>query len=266
MSEVYLAKRSGRASLSFDVKAYASESVLPTTATENTVAIITSTAITGYVFTNSTPSNPKEGLVWITVGSGSPGEIDLTEKNNLSIYPMFAKQYVSGAWVQKIAKTFVDGVWESWLWTHVYNQGDICEALTGGWTTKAIGSDAQYNNPVAPTITYGSKYLQIRQGQDSSWQNGIAHTVNKIDLTPYSSISAVITSTSQGLAASTGYFILHDSFGTYGENGRVATSDYWQTNTGTFTIDTSNINKAVYVCFEAYWGITFRCSEIRLEV
>lgn len=45
----------GGASLNFDVKAYASEAALPATAKENTIAIITDTAITSYDFSATKP-------------------------------------------------------------------------------------------------------------------------------------------------------------------------------------------------------------------
>lgn len=88
------------------------------------------------------------------------------------IYPISAKQYVSGAWVDKTAKSYQNGAWIDWI-TYLYNKGNQYTALTGGWT-----SYGDYAN-----ITFNSDhiYLTIKSGYNEQW--GMAHTVNKIDIT-----------------------------------------------------------------------------------
>lgn len=63
----------GGTSLNFDVKAYASQDLLPDIAKDNTVAVITETAIPGYGFANSNPfiSQQEEDLLaGATLGNG----------------------------------------------------------------------------------------------------------------------------------------------------------------------------------------------------
>ena len=60
-----------------------------------------------------------EGTLWIQSGASSPVAFNALKKNGITVYPISAKQYVSGAWVDKTAKSYQGGAWVDWI-TSVY--------------------------------------------------------------------------------------------------------------------------------------------------
>lgn len=102
----------GGASLNFKVVGGTSA---PASPKENTIWVNTSAEITSWVFSVTEPETPAAGMVWISVGTTSPVEFNALKKNSIMVYPLSAKQYVSGAWVDKEAKSYQDGAWVDWL-------------------------------------------------------------------------------------------------------------------------------------------------------
>lgn len=88
---------------------------------ENTIWVDTD-SITKWAFSATEPENPEEGMVWISVGNSSPVAFNALKKNNITVYPIFAKQYVSGAWVDKTAKSYQDGAWKEWR-VYLFKEG-----------------------------------------------------------------------------------------------------------------------------------------------
>lgn len=136
----------GGSDLNFKVIAVASESALPSSAAENTIAVITTTPITSYVFSSTAPSSPAEGMVWFATGTTSTVGFNAIKKNGLWVYPTGCQQYVSGAWVSKTAKTYNSGAWVDW---------DIVLYADGKqyvpWTA----------TPYEGTITWGASYVEL---------------------------------------------------------------------------------------------------------
>ena len=104
----------------------------PANPKENTIWINTSTTITDWVFSSTQPT-AKTGRVWINTGTSSNGEFNAFKNNTLQVYPISAKQYIGGEWVDKTAKSYQGGKWVEWV-TYLYNNGDDCTSLTGGWS------------------------------------------------------------------------------------------------------------------------------------
>lgn len=106
----------GGAALNFKVLAYATEADLQAaTPAENTIGIITETPITSWIFSATEPSPAAAGMVWITVGTASTFEFNALKKNAIQIYPISAKQYVSGAWMDVTAMSYQGGEWVAWV-------------------------------------------------------------------------------------------------------------------------------------------------------
>lgn len=82
----------------------------PNNPKENTIWVNTSTKITGWVFSATQPTGAT-GMVWISTGASSPVAFNALKKNNITVYPISAKQYVSGAWVEKTAQVYKNGAW-----------------------------------------------------------------------------------------------------------------------------------------------------------
>lgn len=114
MGVCFLHGNGGGSNLNFKVVGGTSA---PASPVENTIWVNTSVAITGWVFSYAEPESPEEGMVWISTGLSSPVEFNALKKNGIQVYPVSAKQYVGGAWVNKTAKSCQNGAWSGWLTT-----------------------------------------------------------------------------------------------------------------------------------------------------
>ena len=165
----------------------------PTNPVNNTVWINTSTAISSWVFSSTTPSSPAEGMVWFLTGTASNVEFNALNKNDIRVYPLTTKQYVSGAWVDKIVASYKNGAWISWWDGYLYKNGDECTNFTGGWALSGVG-------------TKGSTSIKI--GEDP-WRfdvNSTAYTNKGINLTGKTTLQAYFTTVNAG--KSRGYIYL----------------------------------------------------------
>jgi hypothetical protein len=100
----------------FSVVPYASESELPEFADENTIAIIPKSEMSSWIFSMTEPPNPTDGMVWIAIGKSGTAEINIIKENAVMLYPLYAKQYVNGAWVNISALSYnADGEQVKWM-------------------------------------------------------------------------------------------------------------------------------------------------------
>ena len=98
--------------LNFEVVGGTSQPISPK---ENTIWVNTSTTISSWVFSATQPSNPSNGMVWISTGTSNTVEFNALKKNGIQVYPISAKQYVSGAWKDVTAKSYRSGQWVDWV-------------------------------------------------------------------------------------------------------------------------------------------------------
>lgn len=160
----------GGAALNFKVVGGTSE---PANKKENTIWINTSTPITDWVFSATQPT-AASGRVWISTGTSSHVEFNALKKNGIQVYPISAKQYVSGAWVDKTAKSYQNGKWVEWI-TYLYDAGDEYTDLTGGWESKTLfgGFSAKKN----------TDNIYLEAIETAAGGGGVIFTKNKIALT-----------------------------------------------------------------------------------
>lgn len=57
----------------------------------------------------------EDGMVWISTGASSPAEFNALKKNGIQVYPISAKQYVSGALVDIEGQIYQSGEWKVWI-------------------------------------------------------------------------------------------------------------------------------------------------------
>lgn len=183
MGEAFITARGGGAALNFKLLAYATEeALLAATPAENTIGIITDTPINGYYFGVAEPSPAAAGMVWITVGADSQVAFSATKKNPIMVYPLSAKQYVDGAWADVTAMSYQGSEWVAlFTGTYLYNKGDECTDLTGGWVGKNGGS---YYSKGTLTKNEASIYIGATGGTKLIH----AATTNLIDLTDVSAL------------------------------------------------------------------------------
>lgn len=167
--------------LNFDIVAYGNEDeLLADTPTKNTIGLITDVSIIGYRFSSTEPENITEGEVWISTGTNSNIAFDIIDC--VTVYPLFAKQYIGGVFVDVIAKSYQNGEWVDWV-TYLYNEGDRCVDITGGWEANAsMKLNGGTNKPA--NVTFNSTNITTKLGSVC-----IANTVNKINVTPYSTLN-----------------------------------------------------------------------------
>lgn len=148
----------------------------PNNPKENTIWVNTSTKITGWVFSATQPTGAT-GMVWISIGTSSPAEFNALKKNGIQVYPMSAKQYVRGAWVDKTAKSYQNGAWVYWWNGHLYEYGNFHERVTGGWTKDGYRAKG-YTTINPPQFNSNHIYVTGKNG----YGPGAVGTVNQIDL------------------------------------------------------------------------------------
>ena len=94
----------------------------PNNPAENTIWVNTSTTISGWVISPIEPTSPAPNSVWIRVGSDSNAMFNAIKNNGIELYHISAKQYISGAWIDKTVKSWQNGIWADWI-IYVYNNG-----------------------------------------------------------------------------------------------------------------------------------------------
>lgn len=132
----------------------------PASPKENTIWVNTDVEITSWVFSAVEPKAPAEGTVWISTGLTSPVEFNALGKNSIQICPTYVKQYVGDAWVDKTSKSYIGSEWVDWL-LYLYNMGDECKGLTGGWQARAWYCSSTEHSTAAPTITKNTDSMTI---------------------------------------------------------------------------------------------------------
>lgn len=211
----------GGAVLNFKVGSYDSEeALLAATPSENTIGIITTTPVTSWIFSAAEPVVFENGMVWIVTGTYCDTEFNALKKNGIQVYPLHAKQYISGAWVDVTAMSYQDGHWsEIFQASYLYKIGDECTDITGGYVSKALASNVDIKETGgAPTVTRYDTYLHI--AQNGSRKSGTVHISNKIDLTEYDEL--VFEGIMSGGDKEKCCMVIWSNLGTYGEDNRVA--------------------------------------------
>lgn len=148
---------------------------------ENTIWVNTDTEITGWAFSATEPDSPVEGMVWFFTQKNSPVSMNALRKNSIMVYPTAAYQYVSGVWVSKTAMSYIGGQWLDFV-LYLYDTGDECIDVTGGWVSKAMRrTSGDAATAAAPSIKRGD--TTIKASLTTSAVSGIFYAANKIDLT-----------------------------------------------------------------------------------
>lgn len=168
----------GSAGLNFKVVGGTTE---PSNPSENMIWVNTDVKITGWCFSATEPNSVKDGMVWISVGTAGSVAFPATKKNPIMVYPISAKQYISGAWVDVEAKSYQNGVWVDWL-TYLYYKGNEYADITGGWTTVKEGT----NNSIAKT----ANGITLKANSNNAI---LAVTDSKVNLSNMKTLSVNIT-------------------------------------------------------------------------
>lgn len=225
----------GSGGLNFKVVGYATEAeLLADTPKENTIGIITTNKITGWMFAAADPAEPVEGMVYITTGKKSDIAFNALKKNGIMVYPMSAKQYVSGAWVDVTAMSYQGGEWASWG-KYLYDNGAI-----EGYSFTISDDDGGGDSSVSDNGTY----LSVSVGENLY---ALFRSTQKIDVTKYNTLRMQITNASMVIDSNRLWFGLSSSTNVEG-NGMTAKSTYASfSGNKELSVDISNITESMYV-------------------
>lgn len=130
------------AGLNFGIVTYATEeALLAATPTENTIGVVTDTAVTNYIFSMTEPETPSEGLLWIKTSNMPVATVNVLMDNAIVLGLVSCSQYVSGAWIKLEAHIYQSGWTE--LKRYLFNRGVIYTDFTGG-INGTVQDDALY--------------------------------------------------------------------------------------------------------------------------
>lgn len=159
----------------FNIISCISEEVLPSTAKDGDIAIISSVPFENTYIQDFEPTAQKNGDLWIYFAvDGTLPAIG----GSVIIYPQKAYQHINGVWTIVAMKVHKDGTWlDATGDVVIYVPGDEAEEITDGWYASS-----------AATLTKETNRMVI--------YNGFVSTVSKIDLTHYSRLTFEVCCTS----------------------------------------------------------------------
>lgn len=159
----------------------------PTSPKENTIWVKTETNISSWVFSPTEPTNPEGGTVFFKTDKTSSVGFNALRKNEIAVLPTAAQQYIGGQWKNVEAHAYIGGTWVQFSWPRVYlyNRGDSCNAITGGWRSDNGSS-------WLATGTYNindNGNIYLKGNKSGLW----VHTINAVDITAFKTLNAVIS-------------------------------------------------------------------------
>ena len=144
---------------------------------ENMIWVKSDKAGKKYVFAEAAPEAPAEGLIWFSATADGI----ITQAN----------VYGDGAWNRVDAYMYLSGTWVhiASAIVYLYNKGDTCDAVSGGWEAAAwyINSGAIGS---APRLTYGDSSLAVSY---TNGREGLVNTRASVNLDKIRKVCAVIS-------------------------------------------------------------------------
>lgn len=189
------------------------------------------------------------GALWIQTDTNCPAEINILKKNCVIVYPVSTKQFVNGIWESKAAWTYQNGTWHEWT-TYMYNMGDLCGPLTGGWQTRAWGTNNANNSALEPRVTYNQTSVTFDNSSNTSTLgSGVWEPVKDVDLTNVKEVKILVLN-----ATSTGdykflKFMACNRNAAYNNTGVAAEVEMQGSNSEvTYTLNVENLSGSYDVC------------------
>ena len=213
----------------------------PSDPTENMMWVNTDQRITDWKFNKYEPKNPKEGMIWFITSNKSNVSfftLAMDGKEFDEVYPLSAKQYVSGAWADVEAKSYQNGEWVYWFPPNVlYRDGTINKDLGGGLEVyRTVGNSS---------VTFGDSTFSVHVAETT--HSAIVGTKEKVDLSKYTKLIIVVDSAETD---STMFMsVRNDRHNTAWSdifNGSLAVTSF--KTAGTYELNVANCGTA-YVCF-----------------
>ena len=154
----------------------------PANPRENTIWVNTDVKIPSYDFSATQPKSPTDGMLWISTGRAGAVAFNALKKNGIQVYPISAKQYTGGAWVDKTAKIHQSGQWVSWIGGAVFAEGkDYVNGFTvaENYGSVDIGSTIHIIREIAAEGPNGggATYVTANEPMDISTFRELRYTI-----------------------------------------------------------------------------------------
>lgn len=205
----------------------------PNNERENTIWVNTDIPIADWIFSAVEPENLTEGTVWFLIGTSSNVAFDAIKKGGIMVYPLLAKQFVYGAWVDKTAMSYQGGEWVDWWNGYWFESGSEPAVNWVGLASSSSSVDitADYINLNCPqggfALAYTEEMVDLKQFKTLNFEHegrcfiGVASAVNS-----HSSVSWIAhkeTATNNGRVVETvdistvnsGYLVVQSQYGAY---------------------------------------------------
>lgn len=153
----------------------------PGTASENTIWV-KAEQIGAWYFSATQPENMQEWDVWFETGTESDRAFNALRKNAVQVYPLSAKQMISGLIVDVESLSYQNGEWVCWWDGELYDAGNEFDTVTGGWTSDGFSYTGA---TVVSGFTKSSDRMSFYPSGSSDSTMTIGGCKNPIDLTPY---------------------------------------------------------------------------------
>ena len=241
----------GGSDLNFATNAYSSESELLASAPkENTLGVVTNIPPSAWGFYNAAPGwEDAEGMVYFVVPlftSVEAASFNATKKYRLWLAPTGCYQRISGAWKSMTAYIYKGGSWLQFSYNRLYlfNNGDQCTAVTGGWN----GST---------TTTDGNTYLYCQVNSDKDMTR--PSTKSTVPTSSYSKLCVECIPVSQEGSGGSNFTccVSNKASGDYITDYAKYAASLKDLTIGaeyTFEIDISGVTVDAYVRFTAYYS------------
>jgi hypothetical protein len=96
-------------------------------------------------------------MVWVFIGKSSAVAFNALKKNGIQVYPISAKQYVNGAWVDVTAKSYQNGKWVDWI-LYCYHP---TKGYIGQWGSVAYVDSGSTSTPITANITHNADSMTV---------------------------------------------------------------------------------------------------------
>lgn len=217
------------------------------TGKENEIAILTDTKISQWRCLSSLPSNPVTNEAIIIVGKDVDIAVPALKKQNITIYPYYVMQYISGEWVNKISKIYQGGVWVDLnyiLFSNGFKAADW-EINTSAYNDINYQS---YMGNAGKQGCYVSNIIYIENTNGGCWSGCYVGTRNNIQKKIYTTLNFNLTLTNPGTSATGGAWLMLASTKEGNLNGKTYLIKQLLTS-GTITVDISSITNNFYIFF-----------------
>lgn len=225
----------GGSALNISVIAAASFGDLPSVASDNTIAVITSTAINGYAFSTDRQAGRPNGEVRITTAGRAVNACEISSDPLISVYPVSVYQTNGTTWTLMEAYLRKSKTWKR-IRTYFYQAGVL------GLITSLVGSNTGHGS-----YTIGADYFQVSLGTGGT--SGFAKVCagQTIEISEITTLKIKYTRTKSGTQGSHKARIILSSTQLTSMGTGVAYVDVPDSADGLASIDVSSLTGLVYI-------------------